>query len=100
MILALALAVSATFHPLKPTVGDPITIEFRQPVTLDPSPSYELVSQAGGRVVVRTFEPRPLALSGTTGEVRFRNLVVPVRSVLQPSDSMQPSPLQAPRPRP
>jgi hypothetical protein len=96
MFLAL-LIVTATFRPPHPTVGDPITIDFAQPVVVDVSPAYEVVSQHGRRVVVRTFEPRPFALSGSTAGVRFRNLVVPVRSVLAPKDTMQPAPLKPPR---
>ncbi len=99
MIFALLL-VTATFRPAAPTVGDPIVIEFQQPVVLDSSPAYEIVSQQGGRVVVRTFQPRPFAISGRTGGVHFRNMTVPVRSVLKPKDDLQPAPLQAPRPVP
>jgi hypothetical protein len=48
-------------------------------------------------VVVRTFLPKPFALSGVTGEVRFRNLQVPVQSVLAPNDQLTPAPLVPPR---
>lgn len=96
MIPILLLAVTATFHPAQPTVGDPIAIEFRQPVALDPSPDYEVVTQSGNRVVVRTFHPKPFALSGRTQGVAFRNLVVPVRSVLKEKDDLQPAPLSPP----
>jgi hypothetical protein len=91
------LAVTATFHPAAPTVGDPITIEFRQPVALDQSTEYEIVSQQGTRVVVRTFQPRPFALSGRAGMTYFRNLHVPVRSVLKPNDALEPAPLKPPQ---
>ena len=80
-VLLLA-AVTATFQPARPTVGDRIVIEFRAPVVLDASQDYELVQQDGNFVVVRTFRPRPFALSGTIGNVRFRGLIVPVASVL------------------
>lgn len=99
MIFALLL-ITATFRPAAPTVGDPIAIEFQQPVVLDFSPAYEIVSQQGRRVVVRTFQPRPFAISGRTGDVRFGNMTVPVRSVLKPKDDLQPAPLQPPRPVP
>lgn len=92
--------ISATFHPAKPAVGDPISLDFPQPVTLDASPSFEVVSHAGKHYVIRTFEPKPIALSGVAGEVRFRNLVVPVRSVLGPKDEQTPSPLKPPHPLP
>ena len=91
------LIFTATFRPATPTVGDLITIDFQHPVVLDSSPAYEIVSQKGNRVVVRTFEPKPIALSGVSGGVRFRNLNVPVRSVLQPKDKLEPAPLQPPR---
>jgi len=94
------LAITATFHPAQPTVGDPITIEFRQPVALTRSPGYEIVSQQGNRVVIRTFQPKPLALSGRAGGVAFRNLILPVRSVLRPKDDLQPAPLAPPRAEP
>src|SRR5437763_2013801 len=88
---------TATFRPAAPTVGDPIAIDFPAPVVLDKSPDFEIVSQRGARVVVRTFEAKPFVLSGRMGEVAFTNLVVPVRSVLKPKDAMAPAPLIAPR---
>ncbi len=96
-MLAALLLVTATFHPAHPTVGDRITVDFPRSVVLDRSPAYEIVSQHGSRAVVRTFEPKPFALSGTTEGIRFRNLVVPVRSVLAPGDAMQPAPLKPPQ---
>lgn len=98
--LLLAATVSVTFRPAAPTVGDPIAVQFRAPVRLDPSPQYEVVSRQGNTVVVRTFQPRPIALSGVAGDVRFRNLTIPVRSVLQPNDKMEPAPLKPPQPIP
>lgn len=95
-MIFLFLIFTATFRPAMPTVGDLITIEFQQPVVLDPSPAYEIVSRSGNRVVIRTFEPKPLALSGVAGNVRFRNLTVPIRSVLKPKDKLDPAPLRAP----
>lgn len=96
-MIFLLLVVTATFQPAAPTVGDPITIQFSGPVVLDPSPDYEIVSQEGSRVVIRTFEPRPFAISGKTGDVVFRNMLVPMRSVLRPDDNMEPAPLTPPR---
>jgi hypothetical protein len=91
---------TATIHPAAPTVGDPIAIDFPVPVALDPSPSYEIVSQHGAHAVVRTFEAKPFVVSGRMGSVTFKNLVVPVRSVLQGKDTMTPAPLIAPRREP
>ena len=97
MIAVFLLALTATFHPPKPAVGDLITINFMQPVSLDASPDFEIVSRRGAEVVIRTFTPKPIALSGVSGGVRFRNLVVPVRSVLAPQDNLNPAPLVPPR---
>jgi len=98
MIAAFFLAaLTATFHPPNPTVGDPITIHFMQPATLDPSADFEIVSRRGSEMVLRTFKPAPIALSGVSGGVHFRNLVVPVRSVLGPNDTLAPAPLAPPR---
>ena len=95
-MIFLFLIVTATFRPATPTVGDLITIDFAKPVVLDRSDSYEIVSQKGTRVVVRSFEPKPFALSGVTGGVRFRNLMVPMHSVLKPKDNLDPAPLRPP----
>lgn len=95
-MIPILLLVTATFRPPAPTVGDLITIDFKQPVVLEPSAHYEIVSQRGPRVVVRTFEPKPFAVSGRTGDVAFRNMYVPVRSVLRPKDNLTPAPLKPP----
>lgn len=95
MILFL-LIVTATSQPAVPTVGDPITIRFEQEVVLGPSDQYEVLSQDGNTVVVRTFRPEPFELSGRTGGVFFRKLMVPVTSVLEPDDTMEPAPLKPP----
>ena len=95
-MIFLLLLITATFHPQAPTVGDLITVDFQKPVVLDPSPAYDIVSQRGTRVVIRTFEPKPVALSGVSGGARFRNLMIPVQSVLKPKDSMDPAPLRPP----
>jgi hypothetical protein len=96
MILVLAL-LTATLQPAQPSVGDRITITFPAPVVLDASPSYSIVESAGNRVVLQTFAPRPFTVSGTMGVVRFRNMRVPVRSVLKQGDDLQPAPLAPPR---
>ncbi|HEV2718753.1 MAG TPA: hypothetical protein VG323_01945 [Thermoanaerobaculia bacterium] len=93
-------AATATIAPAAPTVGDPIAIDFPAPVVLDPSPSYEIVSQRGAHVVVRTFDAKPFTVSGRMGNVAFTNLVVPVRSVLKGKEAMTPAPLVAPRSEP
>ena len=95
MFLTLAL-VTALFTPAKPTVGDRVTITFEQPAQLDPSPDFEVISRSGNRIVLRTFQPKPLALSGTVGGTPFRNLILPVQSVLHPKDDLEPAPLVPP----
>jgi hypothetical protein len=99
-MIPLLLLVTAFFHPAQPTVGDPIVIDFQQPVVLDASPEYDILSTRGSRVVIRTFEPRPFVISGRVGNVVFRNMVVPVRSVLKPRDDLKPAPLKPPRKEP
>lgn len=99
-MIPLLLVVTAFFQPAAPTVGDPITIRFEQRVVLDPSPSYEIVSQRGNTVVIRSFQPVPFMISGQTGDVRFQNMVVPMRSVLQPNDDLKPAGLKPPRAAP
>ena len=100
MIPALFLALTATFHPAAPTVGDPIAIDFPSAVKLDVSKDFEIVSQRNGHVVIRTFEPKPIVLSGVAGATRFTNLIGPVHSVLRKNDDMKPAPLAPPRPSP
>jgi hypothetical protein len=100
MILSLVAAVTMIFEPAAPTVGDPIVLRFEEAVVLAPSRDYEIVEQQGERVVVRTFTPKPLVLSGRVGKTGFRNLAVPVNSVLRPNDNLQPAPLTPPQPVP
>ena len=103
MFLPILALLTVTIQPAAPAVGDRITVTFDAPVTsVDRSEAFEVVEQQGARVVVRTFEPKPFAMSGTmlgtTGSVRFRNLIVPVRSVLKEKDGLAPAPLMPPRP--
>ena len=94
---AFVLALTATFHPARPTVGDLVTIDFPQPVTLAASKDYEIVSQRGGHVVIRTFEPHAITISGRAGAEPFA-MRMPVASVLKPNDPMQPAALVPPHP--
>lgn len=100
MMIPILLVVTASFRPAKPTVGDLITIRFDKPVILDRSPAYELVQQSGNTVVIRSFRPHSFPISGHVGAVPFRNMVVPMRSVLKPGDKMEPAPLKPPRQEP
>jgi hypothetical protein len=96
MILAVLLLVGATFRPASPTVGDPVTIEFPAPVKLEPSRDFEVISNDGKRVVVRTFAPKPFDVRGTMNGAPIR-VRIPVASVLKAKDTMDPAPLAAPR---
>lgn len=100
MILPILAAVVVTFQPAAPTVGDRITVQFDGRVALEPSRDYEVVEHRDSRVVVRTFSPKPFALAGRIGDVRFRNLIIPVNTVLEPNDDLKPAPLAPPRPVP
>src|SRR4051794_13956928 len=79
------------------TVGDPVTIELpKAPVVLQKSADYEVMSNAGKRVVVRTFQPKAFTVAGTAGGEAFQR-TVDVQSVLKPKDDLVPAPLAPPR---
>jgi hypothetical protein len=69
-----------------------VTIDFSSPATVEPSPDFEIVSRSPRRVVIRTFQPKPVVVHGSAGDV-----TVAVRSVLKPNEPMQPAPLEPPR---
>jgi hypothetical protein len=97
-MIPILLFITATFRPAQPTIGDSITIDFQAPVvTLDPSPEYDILVTRGSRVVIRSFEPKPFPISGRVGNVVFRDMVVPMRTVLKPRDDLRPAPLKPPR---
>jgi hypothetical protein len=104
MLLLLVGALQATHTPAAPTVGDRVAVHFEigsdQHVVLDPSPDYEVVSKSRDGAVVRTFKPQPVSLrgriTGPGGNVLFRGLVLPVRSVLRNGDDGKPAPLTPP----
>ncbi len=89
MIPTLLLAVTINFSPARPTVGDPITVNFPSPVVVQQSKDYEILAQRGNRVVVRTFEPKPFVLHTSASDV-----VIPVHSVLKANDKLDPAPLK------
>jgi hypothetical protein len=99
-MIPILLVVTAFFRPAAPTVGDVITIRFEAPVRLEASQNYEIVSQTGNVAVIRSFQPLPFAISGRAGGVAFRNMVVPMRSVLKPNDTLTPAGLKPPRREP
>lgn len=94
MIAALAL-LAITFTPPRPTVGDPITIDFPAPVTVQPSKEYEVLGRRGNSVIIRTFEPKTFTLHTSGGDV-----MIPVGSVLKQDDTLAPAPLKPPRAEP
>ena len=91
-MIALALLAAITFTPARPTVGDPITVNFPAPVTVQPAKEIEVVAQRGNQVIVRSFEPKPFTLRTSGGEV-----IIPVHSVLEANDKLDPAPLKPPR---
>ena len=96
MFAFLALTLALRVSPQQPGVGDLITLDAgKGPVVLQKASDYEVVSQSGGRVVVRTFVPKPFTMAGTAGGEAFRQ-VIPVRSVLKPKDALMPAPLAPP----
>ena len=95
MITPLLLLAAITFTPARPTVGDPITVDFPAPVTVQPSKDYEVVAQRGNSVVVRSFEPKTFTLHTSDGDV-----IIPVHSVLKANDKLEPAPLAPPRAEP
>jgi hypothetical protein len=92
MIAFFFLFATAIYRPAQPTVGDLITIEYSEPVTVKPSPDYEIVSHTPTRVVVRTFEPRPITVHSSGADV-----VIGIKSVLAPNDKLESAPMQPPR---
>ncbi|HEY0140785.1 MAG TPA: hypothetical protein VGF48_07805 [Thermoanaerobaculia bacterium] len=92
MLLPIVAFLAVTISPSQPAVGDLVTVTFPAPVVLDHSEAYEVVSQKGNTVVVRTFEPKPFVLEGSFGRV-----TIPVRSVLKRGDDLKMAPLVPPR---
>jgi hypothetical protein len=99
MLPILFLAAVTTFQPVRPTVGDPITIDFAAPTTVDPSPDFEVVSRNGKQVVIRTFVPHTIAVNGKTADGPV-SVMIPIHSVLKPGDKLEPAPLKPPKAEP
>jgi len=95
-MFALFFLLITTFEPAKPTVGDPITITFAAPTTIDASPDYEIVSRRGNTVVIRTFVPHTIAVNGRAADGPV-SVMIPIHSVLKPDDKLEPAPLKPPR---
>jgi hypothetical protein len=99
MVGLLVLALITTFHPARPSVGDPITIDFASPATVDSSPDYEVIARNGNSVVIRTFVPHTITVSGHTA-VGAITVMIPIHSVLKTDDKLEPAPLKPPREEP
>jgi hypothetical protein len=93
------LILITMFHPVRATVGDPITIDFPAPTTVDASSDYEVISRAGNSVVIRTFVPHTITVTGRSADGPV-SVMIPVHSVLKPDDKLEPAPLKPPRPEP
>lgn len=93
--------------PKQPTVGDLITLKFDlapdESLRLDHTDRYEVVSQLGGTVVIRSFQPGKFTVVGKIrspkGE-RTEKKDVTIASVLAPKDNLKPAPLEPPWPLP
>jgi hypothetical protein len=99
MTAGLLFLLITTFHPAKATIGDPITIDFAAPTVVDPSPDYEVISRAGNSVVIRTFVPHSITVTGRAADGPV-SVVIPIHSVLAPDDKLEPAPLKPPVPEP
>jgi hypothetical protein len=93
----LFLVLITLFHPARATVGDPVTIEFAAPTVVDASADYEVVSRAGNSVVIRTFVPHSITVTGRSAAGPV-SVVIPIHSVLKPDDKLEPAPLKPPIP--
>jgi hypothetical protein len=96
---ALLFLLITTFQPPKPTVGDPVTITFASPTTVEPSPDYEIVSRSGNSVVIRTFVPHTISVNGRAADGPV-SVMIPIHSVLKADDKLEPAPLKPPKPEP
>jgi hypothetical protein len=99
MLGVLFLALITTFQPARPTVGDPVTIEFAVPTIVRPSADYEVLSQHGNSAVIRTFVPHTITVTGQSAEGPV-SVMIPIHSVLKPDDKLEPAPLKPPKTEP
>lgn len=95
----LLLLLITTFHPARPTIGDPITIQFAAPTTVDPSPEYEVISHSANSVVIRTFVPHTITVVGRSADGPV-SVMLPIHSVLKADDKLEPAPLKPPQTEP
>jgi hypothetical protein len=96
---ALLFLLITTFEPVKATIGDPVTITFASPTTVEPSADYEVISRRGNSVVIRTFVPHTITVNGRAADGPV-SVMIPIHSVLKPDDKLEPAPLKPPKPEP
>jgi hypothetical protein len=96
---ALLLLLITTFQPPKPTIGDPVTITFASPTTVEPSADYEVISRKGNSAVIRTFVPHTISVNGRSADGPV-SVMIPIHSVLKADDKLEPAPLKPPKPEP
>src|SRR4051794_15078984 len=96
---ALLFLLITTFQPPKPTIGDPVTITFASPTTVEPSADYEIVSRSGNSVVIRTFVPHTITVNGRAADGPV-SVMIPIHSVLKADDKLEPAPLKPPKSEP
>jgi hypothetical protein len=94
---ALLFLLITTFRPAKPTIGDPVTITFASPTTVEASAEYEVVSRNGNSVVIRSFVPHTITVNGRAADGPV-SVMIPIHSVLKPDDKLEPAPLKPPKP--
>jgi hypothetical protein len=99
MIGVFLLAFITTFEPARPTIGDPVTITFASPTTVDPSADYEVVSQKGNTAIIRTFVPHTITVTGRAADGPV-SVMIPIHSVLKTDDKLEPAPLKPPKTEP
>src|SRR5438874_12034596 len=93
---ALLLLLITTIQPARPTIGDPVTITFAAPTTVNPSSDYEVISRSGKSVVIRTFVPHTITVNGRAANGPV-SVMIPIHSVLKPDDKVEPAPLKPPK---
>jgi hypothetical protein len=96
---AFLVLLITTFQPPKPTIGDPVTITFASPTTVEPSADYEVILRRGNSVVIRTFVPHTITVNGRAADGPV-SVMIPIHSVLKPDDKLEPAPLKPPKPEP
>jgi hypothetical protein len=99
MLGPLLFLLVTTFEPPHPTVGDPITIQFAVPTVVGRSADYEIVSRQSKSVVIRSFVPHTIAVTGRSADGPV-SVMIPIHSVLKPDDKLEPAPLKPPKAEP